>query len=299
MSKYIEFFPIINSAIKLEFKCNNCQSIIKTEEFYLPYPNYMTEKASDSHVIIEEFAVCENCGKDFTIGICVGYADAYVYIEELDDEDDVNVIEIQDKYDEFIDAQIDSFLATFTTFSSFNKEISNLRKLNELKLNDDELEKILKRQIYSGVVTCLEDYLSTTLINKVLKDDSLFRRFVETYKGFKDKKFSLNQIFMQQEELRKKVKRTLLDIIYHNLDKIKGIYENTFEIKFPDIEAMMKIINNRHHMVHRNGKDKDGKEIALDTESVEKVISTVEEFIKSIEVLLTNKTYKSTLSIQL
>ena len=52
-------------------------------------------------------------------------------------------------------------------------------------------------------------------------------------------------------------------------------------------------------MVHRNGKDKDGKEIALDTESVEKVISTVEEFIKSIEVLLTNKTYKSTLSIQL
>ena len=232
MSKYIEFFPIINSAIKLEFKCNNCQSIIKTEEFYLPYPNYMAEKASDSHVIIEEFAVCENCGKDFTIGICVGYADAYVYIEELDDEDDVNVIEIQDKYDEFIDEQIDSFLATFTTFSSFNKEISNLRKLNELKLNDDELEKILKRQIYSGVVTCLEDYLSTTLINKVLKDDSLFRRFVETYKGFKDKKFSLNQIFMQQEELRKKVKRTLLDIIYHNLDKIKGIYENTFEFKF-------------------------------------------------------------------
>ena len=217
----------------------------------------------------------------------------------MDDEDDVNVIEIQDKYDEFIDEQIDSFLATFTTFSSFNKEISNLRKLNELKLNDDELEKILKRQIYSGVVTCLEDYLSTTLINKVLKDDNLFRRFVETYKGFKDKKFSLNQIFMQQEELRKKVKRTLLDIIYHNLDKIKSIYENTFEIKFPDIEAMMKIINNRYHMVHRNGKDKDGKEIALDTESVEKVISTVEEFIKSIEVLLTNKTYKSTLSIQL
>ena len=268
MSKYIEFFPIVNSTIKLEFKCNNCQSIIKTEEFYLPYPNYMAEKASDSHVIIEEFAVCENCGKDFTIGISVGYADAYAYIEELDDEDDVNVIEIQDKYDEFIDEQIDSFLATFTTFSSFNKEISNLRKLNVLK-------------------------------NKVLKDDSLFRRFVETYKGFKDKKFSLNQIFMQQEELRKKVKRTLLDIIYHNLDKIKGIYENTFEIKFPDIDAMMKIINNRHHMVHRNGKDKDGKEIALDTESVEKVISTVEEFIKSIEVLLTNKTYKSTLSIQL
>lgn len=26
----------------------------------------MAEKASDSHVAIEEFAVCENCGKDFT-----------------------------------------------------------------------------------------------------------------------------------------------------------------------------------------------------------------------------------------
>lgn len=286
MNKYEYFLPFGNSAIKLEFKCNDCSDIIKTEEFGLPYPNYMEDKASDSYVSIEESAVCENCGKDFTINISVGFGDAFVTIEELGSKDELKIIGIPD-YDEFVDEQIDSFLATCTIFSSFNNEISNLRKLNELKLNDDELEKILKRQIYSGVVTCLEDYLSTTLINKVLKDDSLFRRFVETYKGFKDKKFSLNQIFMQQEELRKKVKRTLLDIIYHNLDKIKGIYENTFQIKFPDIEVMMKIINNRHHMVHRNGKNKDGQEIILDTNSVNDVIYKVEKFIEEIESSLT------------
>ena len=45
-------------------------------------------------------------------------------------------------------------------------------------------------------------------------------------------------------------------------------------------------------MVHRNGKDKDGNEIILDINNVNDVIYKVEEFIKKINLLLTNNINK-------
>lgn len=64
------------------------------------------------------------------------------------------------------------------------------------------------------------------------------------------------------------------------------MYEDTFEIEFPNIEEVAKIVVNRHNMVHRNGKDKDGNEIVIDKESVENVINIVDEFIHSIDNLI-------------
>jgi len=191
-----------------------------------------------------------------------------------------------------MDEQIDSFLYSENPYSNFIDEMHKLKELNKLSLNNNELEKTLKRQIYSSTITCLEDYLSTTLINNVLNDNILFRKFVETYENFKKEKFSLNQIFIKREQLESKVKEHLLGIIYHNLHIVKGIYETTFDIKFPDINEVMKIVINRHHMVHRNGKDKDGNEIILDINNVNDVIYKVEEFIKKINLLLTNNINK-------
>lgn len=293
MSKYIDFSPFGNSAVELEFQCNECHSTVKSEKLGLPYPNYMAEKGRDSYVGIQEFATCENCGKDFTIDISVGFSDASAVIKELDDKDEIGVIEISDEYDDdFIDEQIDSFLYSENPYSNFIDEMHKLKELNKLSLNNNELEKTLKRQIYSSTITCLEDYLSTTLINNVLNDNILFRKFVETYENFKKEKFSLNQIFIKREQLESKVKEHLLGIIYHNLRIVKGIYETTFDIKFPDINEVMKIVINRHHMVHRNGKDKDGNEIILDINNVNDVIYKVEEFIKKIDLLLTNNINK-------
>jgi hypothetical protein len=293
MYKYIDFSPFGNSAIELEFKCNECHNTIKTEQFGLPHPNYMAEKASDSYVDREEFVICENCQKEFIIDINVGYADAYVSIIGLKEENEVIITEIPEEYDDYyMDEQIDSFLYSENPYSNFIDEMHKLKELNKLSLNNNELEKTLKRQIYSSTITCLEDYLSTTLINNVLNDNILFRKFVETYENFKKEKFSLNQIFIKREQLESKVKEHLLGIIYHNLRIVKGIYETTFDIKFPDINEVMKIVINRHHMVHRNGKDKDGNEIILDINNVNDVIYKVEEFIKKINLLLTNNINK-------
>lgn len=283
------FSPFGISFIELEFECDNCHHTIKTDGFGVPNPNFMAEKASDSYGTSEEYAVCENCGKEFNIDINAGYGDGYVEVYEINNETSIKIYEIPDEYDEYVDEQIETILLTSNFLSIFNSEIQNLKDLNNLSLNDENIAKTLRRQIYSGTITCLEDYLSTTLINKVLNNDNLFKRFVRTFKPIQDRKFNLSEIFDKQAQLKDIVKKELLDIIYHDIPKVKGMYEDTFEIEFPLIDEVSKIVSNRHNMVHRNGKDKEGIEVSLTKESIDEVITIIEKFILGIDVLIVEK----------
>lgn len=282
---YKDFHPFGTAYIKVEFKCKVCKEAVMSEELGLPHPNYMAERASDSHNTTSRYMVCENCEEEYSVDISVGYSDAYIEIMELDDDTDIKIIEIPEEY---IDEQIDTFLQSEDVLTMFQEEIDKLKKLNNIDLQDVELQYVLRRQIYSGVITCLEDYLSTTLIKNVLNDKMLFRKFVETYENIKNRKFSLNEIYKNLDKLEQIVKGELLDIIYHHLPKVRNIYGNVFGIKFPKIEEVMTIVNNRHHMVHRNGKDKEGNALSLGKEEVDRVIDIVEDFIKEIDEQISN-----------
>lgn len=282
------FSPFGTAFIELEFECDNCHQIIKTDGFAVPMPNFMAEKASDSYSTNDEWTVCQNCGKEFNVDIHAGYGDGYVEIYEIASETPIKITEISEEYDEYIDEQIETYLLTTKFLNVFDVEMGKLKELNKLSLDSPELEETLRRQIYSGSITCLEDYLSTTLINKVLENEDLFKRFVRTFKDIQTRKFSLSEIFEKQEQLKDIVKKELLDIIYHDLPKVKGMYEDTFEINFPEISEVAKIVSNRHNMVHRNGKDKEGNIISIDKNSIDEVIDKVEKFVREIDSLLEN-----------
>ncbi len=283
------FSPFGTAFIELEFECDSCHNLITTDGYGVPSPNYMADKASDSYNTSEDYVVCENCNKEFNIEIHSGYGDGYVEIYDIDDNTKIAINEIPEEYDEYIDEQIETYLFSSNFLNIFNTEIQKLKDLNKLNTGDLETDKTLKRLIYSGAITCLEDYLSTTLINSILNDDELFKRFVRTFKNIKDRKFSLSEIFEKQEQLKDIVKKELVDIIYHDLAKVKGMYEDTFEIEFPKIEDISKIVINRHNMVHRNGKDKEGNEISIDTTSLNEVIEKVEIFIKNVDDIINNE----------
>ena len=290
MDKYIDFFPFGNSAIELEFECNECHNTIKTERFGLPHPNYMAEKASDSYVDREEFVICENCQKEFIIDINVGYADAYVLIIGLKEEDEVEIIEIPDEYDDYyIDEQINCFLLPEDDFSYFISEIEKLKELNKIQLSENKLDKILKRQIYSNSITCLEFYLSEMLLKKVLSDISFIESYASNYMGYNDQKLNLVRKNETNELLKQEVFKALIHLVCHRLDKIEKRYELFFNIIFPDYTDIDKIINIRHIIIHRNGKNSQGKEILLDTNEVNNAIDKVEKFVTDINSLIFNK----------
>ncbi len=162
------------------------------------------------------------------------------------------------------DEQFNAIITNVNHRKKFNNEIENLKQVNEITLDDPKLEKILKRQIFISVIGTMETFLSDTFIKLTFDDQSNFRRFIETHPEFKKQKFELREIFSETQKLKEIAKKVMLDTIYHNLPTIKEMFTKTFEIQFPDIKDVYKLVIKRHDLVHRNGKTKDGKEIQLD-----------------------------------
>lgn len=75
----------------------------------------------------------------------------------------------------------------------------------------------------------------------------------------------------------------MLEVIYHNLAKVKIMYESTLAISFAEFSKVQNDVGIRHDLVHRNGKTKEGEEIAIDQVKVDEVIFRVVNFVDQID----------------
>lgn len=204
--------------------------------------------------------------------------DNQVYLEHNYDYEDY----YNDNYEEYFE----TIIANSDYYDSFQTELNNLIKLNKINLDDVNLNKILKRQIYVSAITCLETFLSDTFVNQTNENETYLRNFVESFPNFSNKKLALNQIYEQFEKLNLIARKEMLDVIYHNLDKIENMYKATFKIEFPNIQELSKAVALRHDLVHRNGKTKDGDEVNVDEESINNLLTKIYEFVENISVQL-------------
>lgn len=154
--------------------------------------------------------------------------------------------------------------------------------MNEIKLSSNELDFIIRRQIYTGVITTMETFLLDTMINLTLSDNKLIQNFVENYPDFTKQKFELKDIFTEYDKLQQTIKNVLLDIIYHDLRKVREMYRSTFKIDFPDISEPIKCVLIRHDIVHRSGKSKDGILLNINKDVVSTTIQTIDLFVTEI-----------------
>jgi hypothetical protein len=62
-----------------------------------------------------------------------------------------------------------------------------------------------------------------------------------------------------------------------------GIYYDTLEIAFPkNMDLLYKAVSIRHDIVHRNGKDINGKFQNISKDDVEELVTQVKEFVAYI-----------------
>ncbi len=172
------------------------------------------------------------------------------------------------------------------TYKKFIEEIDNVRRLNQITLDDTSLSNILKRQIFISIIGILEAFLSETFIRLTDKHQEYFRNFVETHPEFKKRKFELKDIFLEREKLKDTGTKIMMDTIYHNLPQVKEMFTSTFNIEFPDIEEMYKFILERHDLVHRNGKTKEGTHLTVDNKKIDDLIIVTTNFVEKIAIKL-------------
>lgn len=268
--------------ISIRFECPYCQQEVASGYFPLHGADYSAANNSASYVCEDYDATCDSCEEQFYFSICVGKEDGYIELDEFD-PDNVRIDVITNaEYDQYHKETFDAISDNKYLFLTFRNSIENLKKLNKTILSSQELNTILKLQIYTGVIGAMETFLSDAMINLTLSDKNLIRNFVEAYPDFTKQKFDLKDIFNEYDKIQFTVKNVLLDTIYHDLRKVREMYRSTFKIEFPDLSEPIKCVLLRHDIVHRNGKSKDGTLLNINTSEVDKTIQIIESFVSSI-----------------
>lgn len=166
---------------------------------------------------------------------------------------------------------------------SFEEAITNVENLLSLHVQGPQ-QKHLLRLLYVNVITALETYLSDLFISTVSKDKELLRRFVETTPEFKSEKIPLSEVFKAAEEIEKKARSYLMDVVWHHLNRVKPMFKDTLDLSFPDdMNDLFKAVLIRHDLVHRNGKKKDGGEHDISGNEVKTLIQWSRSFVDHIE----------------
>lgn len=282
MSYEYDFSNFAIKALNVEFVCPNCGCEVFGENLCVPMPNLLADRSRDSENSYDECLECPHCEKEYDIAIYSGMYGGFLTIDDLSKDWVVKIDEIDDYESYFND--ISDILEIDNTFAVLQRDIFNLQKLMDVQLNNKELKDIFYRQVFSGAITCLEDYLSNTLIKNVLDNDVFLRNFVKKYQPFSKQQFNFSDIFEKFENVNNTVKNTLINnIMYHNLKAIKPIYEQTFDISVPDIGNLVKAVIKRHDFVHRNGKDKNGNVVIISSDDVHSLLQEVLSFAQDID----------------
>lgn len=277
---YFDFNPFGTDSIIVRFECDECSHPVESDEISVPSPDYSAESAGDSQSENEGSAVCENCQKEFEINIYVTYAGGDGNIDELPDDWSIYAEEIGEQYDE---EQYEAITSNTEFFQTFNQNLDNILYLLAIEPNSEELKKLFHRQLYSSVIGIMETYLSDAFINTVFKSKENLRQFFKTFKEFGSQNVPISSLFDFEEKTESLAKKAMLDVIYHHLPKVSGMYKDTLNINFPNIGEISKAVSIRHHFVHRNGKDKEGKVVVVDSTMIIKLVSDIRTFIADID----------------
>jgi len=148
---------------------------------------------------------------------------------------------------------------------------------------DGTIDIYFYRLLYANVITALETYLSDAFIHTIFSEPEIKKRFVEALPKFREEKIRLSEIFKTYENIDNKIKEFLGNFTWHNLKRAKELYL-ILKIDFPEnIAGLLTAIQNRHDIIHRNGKTKNGKEFILGRVGVENLIKDAENFVQHID----------------
>jgi hypothetical protein len=169
-------------------------------------------------------------------------------------------------------------------FAGFEQNINEALDLIE-QSRDHANSTLLSKLLFANAITLLETYLSDTLIFAVVNFPPIMRRFVEADPEFGRSKLEAKDIFKKYERLKRDVVAHLESLMYHNLSRVKNLFLSSLSVEFPsDTDFIYIAINDRHDIVHRNGRRKDGSIVKPDLNSVRELLLKIKDMVGAIDL---------------
>ena len=207
------------------------------------------------------------------------------FIQELAKELEVDCYEwsgvVRDEfYDDYLLEEIKSFTDSLHNFKNAILDIEGLVTLNP----NPPLQNNLNKLLYINLIFSLEAYLAETFIFNITENDSFLRNFIKSTPKFQKEKITISSIFDEIEKIEEKAQSYLINMVWHNIAKVKSMFKHTLNVSFQDdISWLTAAINKRHDIVHRNGKTKDGIEIHIDINEVKELKTKLEALVLHID----------------
>jgi len=190
---------------------------------------------------------------------------------------------------DYEDGYLDLILSDNEFYQSFIESIEHIKEILKINING-AAKNHLFGLLHVSVITAIETYLSDAFINTVINNEDNMRIFVSRNPEFSKKTFKLSEIYDKYENINQEVKGYLLSQLWHNLKKIKPMYKATLNVEFPDnLDPIFKAIEMRHDLVHRNGKNIQGKQIILSQEELEALIDEASLFVEHVNEQLNSR----------
>nr|WP_320125676.1 hypothetical protein [uncultured Shewanella sp.] len=142
--------------------------------------------------------------------------------------------------------------------------------------------------IHAHVVSAIEGYLAGVFIHLVCNSEVLTRKLIESDPEFSKRKFTLREIYQEQDALKVTVASYLKGLIFHDLKKIQPMYKSVLGYELSNLSWLFKAVELRHHCVHRAGYDKEGNKIDLSVESVSGLFMQVHKLGEDINEAIKN-----------
>ena len=237
-------------------------------------PDLAAERHQDSYRESWETLFCDGCTKDFEAHIQSAIFETTVSVagavdlawEVLPEPCDFEVWEIE----------------STTQLEMYKKVTKDIVALLSIDI-PLETQSTLHNMAYAQVVTAVEAYLSGIFIHTVINSENLIRKLVESDPELAKRQFSLKEIFTQWAELKMLVARYLKDLIFHDVKKVKPMYQSVLGIDFGDVSWLFRAVLIRHDCVHRNGFDKEGKQNKIDKKAILELVVNCTGLISAIE----------------
>jgi len=126
------------------------------------------------------------------------------------------------------------------------------------------------------------------------------QRLIDRDSDLKSRKFTLAEIAADPQLIERIVREHLQGIMYHNLRKVDVLYGIALEFGIlnlaADKDSLLAAVLLRHDCVHRNGSDKDGKELKVFTKTfVQRTADSMRDLVQGTEQLVrARRTSRST-----
>jgi hypothetical protein len=187
------------------------------------------------------------------------------------------------------DYDYDEYLKAYVPVEPWERYEHSLELLDQMVAAALELKSypMFQRMLLLQHVAMMEAYLCDRLVT-LTAVDQIRANLIRGYQNIKNQKYPLEAFASNPNFVAEKTVMFLKGQLYHELDEVEKMYQSALgSSPFTDDKSktfLKSVMINRHHCVHRDGKDNDGIVLQNVTEKyVEEVRAAIVVLLKNIE----------------